>query len=159
MHVILPNCSLLSSVSSTLENKSRLWSALSVSVFINLHVPINVDIVDKRKQYFLCITQDQCKYPYSRAKHPFLCDIFRFIEKYRNCHTKQNNFLQNKVSFLGAMHHFSVFFVLVFCVFLCNKKFNNVTQKRVFRMGILSYLHLLIQTQDASRGLWTITLR
>ena len=46
----------------------------------------------------------------SCAKHPFLCDIFRFIEKYRNCHTKQNIFLQNKVSFLGAMHHFSVIF-------------------------------------------------
>ena len=73
---------------------------------------------------------------YSRAKHPaFLCDIFRFIEKYRNCHTKQNNFLQNKVSFLGAMHHFSVLFFVVFCVFLCNKKLKNVTQKRVFRTG------------------------
>jgi len=36
------------------------------------------------------------------------------------------------------MHHFSVFFFLVFCVFLCNKFFKNVTQKMVFRTGILN---------------------
>ena len=47
---------------------------------------------------------------HSLAKHPILCDIFRFIEKYRNCHTKQNNFLQNKVSFLGLCIIFLYFF-------------------------------------------------
>jgi len=43
--------------------------------------------------------------------------------------------LQNKVSFLGTMHHFSVIFFFAFCVFLCNKKYKNVTQKGVFRTG------------------------
>ena len=69
---------------------------------------------------------------YSRAKHPFLCDTFRFIETYRNCHTKQNNFLQNKFSFL--------------------------TQKRVFRTGISTTTVVVVVYQLYMVVRWCISI-
>ena len=52
------------------------------------------------------------------VRNTHFCDIFRFIEKYRNCHTKQNNFLQNSFLFRGYfMQSFFCNFFFSFSVF------------------------------------------